>query len=137
MFLFFRGLAWASQAKPARKDAWKLWRKACSLLREKDGKLKAKLERWVAPASKLRVGWGCFCSPSQDALRRWAGAGTAKHAAARAHLLGRLVREQGQYRNAIELFTSAKEVYATRMDDKQTRVDYRRVIALLSMTFYE
>ena len=79
----------ASQGKPTCKDAWKLRRKACSLLREKNGKLKAKLGRWLAPSNMLRRRWACFCSPSQDALLRWAGAGIVKHKAAAVQFFAR------------------------------------------------
>mgnify|MGYP003336902802 CR=1 FL=1 len=59
------------------------------MFREKNGKLKAKLGGWIAPSNELRRRWRCFCSPGQDALHRWSGAGVAKHAAARAQLFAR------------------------------------------------
>ena len=59
------------------------------MLREKNGKLKAKLGKWVAPSNMLRRRWARFYSPSQDALLRWAGAGIARHSAAAAQLFAR------------------------------------------------
>ena len=53
----------ASQGKPTCKGTWKLRRKACNLLREKNGKLKAKLGKWVVSSNMLRRRWACSYSP--------------------------------------------------------------------------
>jgi hypothetical protein len=54
------------QERPISREPWTLWRKACKVFCDSQGKLKKPLGKWLKPSNELRRHWPYHYDPAED-----------------------------------------------------------------------